>query len=110
MSLIFDRIARSSRSLSLVLSFLVLSTTPVRAQFVGYGYGIPAYGYAFPAYGYGYPAFASYGYPGFGYGFYGSGFFYTGPAVNAGFGGLGYGYGYPNPYFGVGLTPLGVNS
>jgi hypothetical protein len=92
----------------------------------GYGFGYPGmgfgYGYGYPMMGYGMGGF---GYPmmgGLGYGGYGG---YGGMM-----GGYGYGYGYPfgagypgfsyagallsnpytNPLFGVGLTPLGVNS
>ena len=106
---------------------------------MAYGYGYPGigygtYGYGYPAYGYG--GFG-YGYPGMGYGGYGYG--YPGLNYNFGYGygypGLGFGYGgyslsvpgfgfwgnspyntlgfagvYPNPLFGLGLTPLGVNS
>ncbi len=104
-----------------------------------YGYGYPAYGYGYPAYGYGYgygyPAYGyGYGYPMYGYPAYGYGYGY--PAFGYGYGyptygygypayGVGYGYGYPagyaygglpfaapylNPLFGVGLSPLGVQS
>lgn len=96
------------------------------AQFFGYG------GYGFPGYGFygGYGMYGGYGlgFPGMGFG-YGLGF----PGMGYGAGivpGYGYGYGYPfglgypgfaytgsllsnpytNPLFGVGLTPLGVNS
>jgi hypothetical protein len=87
------------------------------------GYGLGGYG------GFGYPAvgFANYGfgYPGFGYGYPGFGFGYGYPGF--GFGGFSYGYGSAysgltpyslyldtpgsyNPLFGLGMTPLGVQS
>jgi hypothetical protein len=119
------RLLRSSRILPLVLILLAVPTATVHAQFFGYGYGygVPAYGYGYGYPGFGYPGYG-YGYPGFaaGYGYppYGSGFGYYGPGVGVGsfygpgfgFGGYGYGYGFGsfNPYFGVGLTPLGVDS
>jgi hypothetical protein len=70
----------------------------------GYGYGgYGGFGIGYPGYGYGF------GYPAYGYGYGGLGY---------GYGGFGYGgYGYPtiptglfNPLFGVGLTPLAVQS
>ena len=92
----------------------------------GYGYGYPGYGMMYGGMGYG-----GMGYGGMGYGYPGFGGFY--PAY-----GYGYGYGYPypnitaanvlgyspglpyagpamsspytNPLFGLGLTPLGVQS
>jgi hypothetical protein len=91
----------------------------------GFGFGYPGMGWGYPmmgGFGYGFPMMGGYGFGnpmmgGFGYGF---------PMM----GGYGYGYGYPfdagypgfaytgallsnpytNPLFGVGLTPLGVNS
>jgi hypothetical protein len=81
----------------------------------GYGYG---YGFGYPGYGmaYGYPGFGGF-YPGMGYG-YGYGFGY--PNITSGYA-LGYAPGLPyagtmmaspytNPLFGMGLTPLGVQS
>jgi hypothetical protein len=105
----------------------------------GYGgYGMGGYGgYGYPGFGYGGYAMGGYGYPGFGYGYpgvgYGGfGYGYGYPAVGYGFGGgLGYPVGLPspaygyyggpygygisgpgafNPLFGMGLTPLGVQS
>jgi len=80
---------------------------------MGYGYGGPGYGYGGPGYGYGgmgygYPRVA-YGYPAWGRRYY-RGYGY--PAY------YGFGYGNPgfytpgllNPLFGVGMTPLGVQS
>ena len=64
---------------------------------MGYGYGYPMMGY-----GYGYPMMGGYGY-GYGYPFGAGypGFSYTGALLSNP---------YTNPLFGVGLTPLGVNS
>jgi hypothetical protein len=89
------------------------------------GYGSFGYGYPWHGYGYGlgYPAFGfGYGYPGFGLGGFGFGF-------GAGYPGFAFGWNYPyttdwlasftnppimpglyNPYFGVGMTPLGLQS
>jgi hypothetical protein len=118
-------------TLTLALVFHALPATEARAQFYGYpgmgggmGYGYPGLGGGF---GYGYPGLGGgmgYGYPGmgvgFGYGYpgMGGGFGYAGGYYGGGFGyGASpiYGYGNPgpgvyNPMFGVGLTPLGVNS
>jgi hypothetical protein len=80
----------------------------------GYGYGYPAYGMAYGGIGYGYPGFGGF-YPGYGYGYgtlypnitaanvlgYSPGLPYAGPALSSP---------YTNPLFGVGLTPLGVQS
>src|SRR4051794_35881841 len=74
---LLGRIARSSRTLTLALAFLVMPTTVVQAQFFGYGYGMPGYGYGYPGYGFG-----GLGYPGIGYGY---GFGYPGYAYGAGF-------------------------
>ena len=87
---------------------------------MGYGYGMPGYGYAGMGYGYGMPGYGygmGYGYvmPGYGYGmggygFPGTGIYYGYPAF------AGFGYGgiatspYLDPYFGLGLTPLGMHS
>jgi hypothetical protein len=99
----------------LVLAVLVALPGLAKAQYGGYGwgYGYPAYGYAgygYPAYGYagyGYPAYG-YAVPGYGYGTPGFGYgnFYSYP----GFSPYGYSAAYANPLFGVGLTPLGVQS
>jgi hypothetical protein len=87
---------------------------------LGYGFGYPALGYGGYGYGYGYPGLGyggyGYGYPGLGYGFGGYGFGYGGYAYGAGYGGLTpYTSGFTapgtyNPLFGLGLTPLGVQS
>jgi hypothetical protein len=79
----------------------------------GYGYGGLGYGYGGLGYGYG-----PYGYGGFGYGY--PGFVFGYPPVGVGYTlpGTIYGIGNPylytpglwNPLFGVGLTPLGVQS
>ena len=101
---------------------------PGYGMYGGYGWGFPGMGMG---YGFGYPAMGfGWGYPMMG------GFGFGGPMMGGfGFGGpmmgdYGYGYGYPfgagypgfaytgallsnpytNPLFGVGLTPLGVNS
>ncbi|HEY2159076.1 MAG TPA: hypothetical protein VGH33_25840 [Isosphaeraceae bacterium] len=85
---------------------------------LGYGYGYPGVGYG---YGFGYPAYgAGYGYGGLGYGFGGLGpgglgFGYGSPGVGYGYGNLAYGNPYLlsglfNPLFGVGMTPLGLQS
>ena len=73
----------------------------------GFGFGNP------PGIGYGYPGM---GYGGYGYGYPGLGFGYGGFAYGAGYGGLTpYTSGFTapgtyNPLFGLGLTPLGVQS
>ena len=124
----------------LALAVLAFAFTPrtCQAQFFGYGgYGFPGYGmyggyaYGYPGMGFGYGGMGyGYGYPmvgGMGYGYpMMGGLGYGYPMM----GGYGYGYGYPygagypgfaytgallsnpysNPLFGVGLTPLGVNS
>ena len=124
-------------ALTLALAFVALPASTVHAQFVGGGFpgmgggfggGFPGmgggFGGGFPGmgggFGYGYPGMGGgFGYGGFGMG---GGFGYGGLGMGGGFGygGLGnygpiYGYGGPgpgvfNPLFGVGLTPLGVNS
>jgi len=82
----------------------------------GYGYGYPGYGMMYGGMGYGYPGFGgfnpAYGY-GYGYGYpypnitaanvlgYSPGLPYAGPAMSSP---------YTNPLFGLGLTPLGVQS
>lgn len=117
-------------ALALVLG--ALPATRARAQMYGFGYG--AYGVASPygGFNYGYPAVAfglpyprvgfGYGYGGYGYSYPIAGYSYAYPGL--GYSGLGYGYGaypyvpsyatsgapYVNPLFGVGLSPLGVNS
>jgi hypothetical protein len=73
----------------------------------GVGYGYTGVGYSYPAFGYGYPAFG-YGYPAFGYGL-GSGLAYPGPVWSVGYP-FPYNPAYGNPLFGVGLSPLGVQS
>ena len=118
-----------------VLGFAIIlvaaSGTRARAQMYGFGYG--GYGIAGPGYaGYGYPAVV-FGMPypryGIGYGFGGYGYNwpmagYSYGYAGLGYSGMGYGYGaypyvptaatsgapYVNPLFGVGLTPLGVDS
>jgi hypothetical protein len=88
----------------------------------GYGYGYPGLGYGYG--GYGYPGlgygYGGYGYPGYGYGYPGFGY-----GLGYGYGGYAYGTGYAgflpyttplfsdpysNPLFGLGLSPLGVQS
>jgi hypothetical protein len=91
--------------------------------FGGYGMSPYAFGYGYPAYGigvggmaYGYPGFGGF-YPGYGYGY---GYGYPYPNITTGYA-LGYSPGLPyagpamsspytNPLFGLGLTPLGVQS
>lgn len=122
-----------AQSLILIVAALALASGAANAQFPGYGwgYGFPAYGYGAYAspfgygmagYGYGMPG---YGYPGmaYGYGYGMAGYGYGMPGY--GYPGMGYGYAdrpaigyaspitaspYMNPLFGVGLTPLGVQS
>jgi hypothetical protein len=79
---------------------------PAQAQFMGYG-APGGYGYGYPGYGYG-----AYG-VGYGYSMYGPIYGAYGPAGLGPNGYTLYGYGvgwYRNPYFGVGLSPLGVQS
>jgi hypothetical protein len=121
---------------ALLLALLVVSAAPARAQVIvsgGFGppwYGYGAFGYGYPGFGYGYGV-PGYGYPGFGYGYGVPGYGYGVPVYGYGYGvpvygstysGLNYpDYGYPgyfplgpsgaqNPLFGLGLTPLGVQS
>lgn len=121
---------RAARTFALLVALMFLPATAARAQYFGYGgygggfaYGYPGYGYGYPGigYGYGFPGVGyGYGYPGVGYG-YG----FPGMSFGYGYGYPGYGYGYPgfrpyitagtgpgmyNPLFGVGLSPLGVQS
>ena len=130
-----SRTRNLTRSLALSLVFVAVPTGFVRAQGFGYGYGFPGYGYGMSGfgyggmgYGYGGTGYGGFGYPGVGLG-YGGNFGYSGFGYGVGmaYGGAGvsvgspgpYGYWVPygspgpgvlNPYFGVGLTPLGVNS
>jgi hypothetical protein len=114
--------------LIVTFSFILaaLPASPVWAQFLGYGYGYPSYGFG---YGYGWPGYGGaydYGYPGLGYG-YGLGYggypafggaysfgapgpSYVTPYAPLGIYNGGPGPGVYNPLFGVGLSPLGVNS
>ena len=120
-------LAELRRAPVLAVAILLLSTAPAHAQFPAYGGG--GMGFAYPGWGYG----GFYGYPAMGYGYGGMGYGY--PMMGGGYyGGYGghpmFGYGYPgfryygfgygnpgfytpglmNPLFGVGLTPLGVQS
>jgi hypothetical protein len=124
---------RAARTLALLVALMVLPVATARAQYFGYGgfsYGYPGYGYGYPGigYGYGFPGVGyGYGYPGVGYGYglpgvsFGYGYGYPG----VGYGYAGYAYAYPgfrpyitagtgpgafNPLFGLGLSPLGVQS
>ena len=108
---------------ALALALGILPAATARGQLMGYG-GMGYGGMGYGGMGYGYPGMGyggmGYGYPGFGYGGYGYGGYGYGLPV----GGSGYGYGYPgfgygyfpflpglsNPLFGVGMTPLGVQS
>ncbi|MDR3637050.1 MAG: hypothetical protein P4L84_24820 [Isosphaeraceae bacterium] len=127
---------RSGHCLLFLAFFLVLSGVPSRtARAQMYGFGPGGYGVAgayYGGFGHGYPAvvFGSpyprygfgYGYGGYGYSYPGYGYSYGYPGM--GYSGMGYGYGnfpyvptlttsgapYVNPLFGVGLSPLGVNS
>lgn len=116
----------------LALAFLVLMVpaTPSQAQLYGYGgYGYGAYGYPGYGYGYGVPGFGyGYGVPGYVVGYPPVGYYGYGgvPGLGLGYSGISYGYfgnpyigigpplvsgvGDTNPLFGVGLTPLGVQS
>ncbi len=122
----------------LALAILLVSCNTASAQFPAYGRMEMGFGYPGWGYGgfYGYPAMG-YGYGGMGYGFGGMGYGYPGMGIGyyGGYGYPGYGFGYPgfgypgfgysgygygsaglyspglmNPLFGVGLTPLGVQS
>ena len=92
-----------------------------------YGYGYPGLSYGAMGFGYGYPAMGygmGMGYGGMGMGYGGMGMGYGGMGMGYGYPAMGYAYGYPgvsyagpmiaSPYanslFGVGLSPLGVNS
>jgi hypothetical protein len=126
MSWLGTQTARWSRIAAFTFILAALPALPVRAQFLGYGYGYPAYGagYGYGSLGYG----GAYGYggPGLGYGYgFGDGgypafggaysFGAPGPSFVTPYAPLGIYYGGPgpgvyNPLFGVGLSPLGVNS
>jgi hypothetical protein len=111
--------------LTLAMVIVLVPAKDVGAQFMAYGggYGFPAmgYGYGYPGLGYGYDypglgyGYAPYAYGGFGYGY---GYGYPGYAYGLGYPGNFYGLDNPgfytpglmNPLFGVGLTPLGVQS
>jgi hypothetical protein len=122
----------------LAATFLVPPAT-ARAQFPGYGWGDGFAGYGFPGFGYGaYAGPYGLGMPGYGYGFgmpgygFGLGYGFGVPGYGYALGGygvpgIGIYYGYPafgvegsgsaivnhpylNPLFGVGMTPLGLQS
>ncbi len=116
------QILRRFRTPLLLAALLLAPASFAQAQLGGYGggFGYPVYGYG----GYGGPMGMGYGYPGMGYG-YGYGYGYPGMGYGFGGPGLGYGYGlgyngvqqyfypsmgYANPLFGLGLSPLGVQS
>ena len=123
MSRLLDRLGNPHRRYwrALVPAFAFLLAAPAtgaQAQFVGYGMPGYGYGYGYPGFGLGYPAYGNMGY-GFGGGFpaFPPGAYYGGPAITvaapyAPFGVAygGTGPGAYNPLFGLGLTPLGVNS
>jgi hypothetical protein len=122
------------------VALLMMAPSLTKAQSFGYGwsYGYPGYasmGYGYPGYGYGGYGYPGYGYGGYGYGGFGFGYGYPGFAY--GYSSAGYGIGYPgfvhgygasgyypygtafpygfsasyaNPLFGLGLSPLGVQS
>ena len=112
-------------SLILGLTILLISAGKAGAQYPGYGwgggypgvgygypgvgFGSPGMGYGFPGVGYGFPGFG-YGYPAFGYGVAAAGPAYPGPVYVAGFPSPFTYWGSWDPLFGVGLTPLGVQS
>ncbi len=79
---------------ALVLVALAVTPQAARAQFPGFGWG----GYGYPGMGYGW---GGYGYPGMGYAYGYPGVNYAGPLIASP---------YANSLFGVGLSPLGVNS
>jgi hypothetical protein len=119
----------------LAAAILLVSSAPAHAQFPAYGGGGLAVGYPGWGMGYGGMGYGGMGYGGMGYGGMGyGGMGYGGMGYGGmGYGGMGYGgigYGYPgftyygfgygnpgfytpglaNPLFGVGMTPLGVQS
>ena len=111
-------------SLILASTILLISAGKAGAQYPGYGwgggypgvgYGYPGVGFGSPGMGYGYPG-VGYGFPGFGYGYpafgYGvaAGPAYPAPVYVAGFPSPFTYWGSWDPLFGVGLTPLGVQS
>ncbi len=116
-------ILNAARILAPALAFLVLPPSLAQAQmwgYGGYGYGFNSgYSYVYPGYagvGVGYyngipaPAYGGpvgfglgygYGYPAYNYGYFANAY----PGVRPP---LGSAAGYPNPLFGMGLSPLGV--
>ncbi len=84
----------------------------------GYGYGYPYYGgFGYGGYGYMPYGYGSYGYPygGFGYPYGGFtypafGYGYLSPGIYSPYGAMVYPNINTNPLYGVGLTPLGVQS
>jgi hypothetical protein len=108
-------------SLILGVTMMLIAAGTAGAQYPGYGwgggypgagYGYPGVGYGYPGVGYGYPGMG-YGYPGFGWGYpaFGYGLAYPAPVYAAAYPGpYPYNWGYGNPFFGVGLSPLGVQS
>jgi hypothetical protein len=118
----------ATRIVAFALLVLIVPASRSQAQGYGYGaYGYPGYGYGYggPGFGYGYGAGYGYGYPVGGYYGYGGAFGfglgvgYSYPPVSYNYFGNGYpgvqaplvsGVGDLNPLFGLGLTPLGVQS
>jgi hypothetical protein len=99
-----------------VLIVLTLIATPraAQAQFPGYDWPYGGMGYPFPSFGYGmYGSPYGFGFPGVGYGYGALGFGYPGLGIGYpafGYGGPLFANPYANPLFGVGLTPLGLQS
>jgi hypothetical protein len=129
-------ITRAVLALVLALGMGAVTENRASAQFFGgYGMGYPGFGYGgwgygSPWFGYGGYGYPWYGYGGWGYGGWGWGYPWYGygtigpyglgfaAAMANPYGGLflanplalAYGFGFANPFFGFGLSPLGVQS